>query len=201
MRFWAVCCVTVLAGSLLFLVAYINKGLVIESYNQVRIHFLDGGGQGCLTELSDLEVEFTALGDQGTEACPVLNSVKFSKIGDTSFSSPVIMSCPAAVKLAYWAKSIEVKKISHIGTLNCRSRRGSRLMSEHSYGIAIDITAIEDAEVSKHWRDTGHRGKLLRRVAKEACSFFSNVLTPDTNRLHHGHFHFDDGMGFSCDIY
>ena len=25
-------------------------------------------------------------------------------------------------------------------------------MSEHSYGIGIDITAIEDAEVSKHWR-------------------------------------------------
>ena len=163
--FLGVCCVTVLAGSLLFLVAYMNKGLVIESYNQV-IYFLDGGGQGCLTELSDLEVEFTALGDQGTEACPVLNSVKFSKIQNTSFSSPVIMSCPAAVKLAYWAKSIEVKKISHIGTLNCRSRRGSRLMSEHSYGIAIDITAIEDAEVSKHWRDTGHRGKLLRGAAK-----------------------------------
>ena len=74
-------------------------------------------------------------------------------------------------------------------------------MSEHSYGIAIDITAIEDAEVSKHWKDTGHRGKLLRGAAKEACRFFSNVLTPDTNRLHHGHFHLDDGVGFSCDAH
>jgi hypothetical protein len=72
-------------------------------------------------------------------------------------------------------------------------------MSEHSFGVAIDVSAIDGAVVSKHWKDKGIKGDTLREAANVACKHFSNVLTPETNRLHHNHFHLDSGFGFQCD--
>ena len=177
----------------------LNRAFLIETYNEVRLQFLDGGGDVCLAELSRLKADFTSLGDQGSDRCPVLNAVKLLNLDRVNLSSPVILSCPAAVKLAQWAEEIHVQDISHIGALNCRTMRGRRVMSEHSFGLAIDITALDDAVVSKHWTDVGVRGEKLRFAAQTACKHFSNVLTPNTNRLHYGHFHFDDGFGYSCD--
>lgn len=72
-------------------------------------------------------------------------------------------------------------------------------MSENSFGLAIDISAIDGAVVSKHWKGKGARGKKLKEAARSACTYFSNVLTPLSNRLHHDHFHLDSGIGFQCD--
>jgi hypothetical protein len=72
-------------------------------------------------------------------------------------------------------------------------------MSEHSFGVAIDISEIDGAVVSKHWKDKGSKGDTLREAASVACKHFSNVLTPETNKLHHNHFHLDSGIGFQCD--
>jgi len=83
--------------------------------------------------------------------------------------------------------------------VNCRERRGSGLMSEHSFGMAIDVSAIDGAIVAKHWKDKGSQGEKLREAASVACKHFSNVLTPETNRLHQNHFHLDSGVGFQCD--
>ena len=178
----------------------VNRPFLIETYNEIRLEFLDGGGDECLAELSRLDADFISLGDQGSDRCPVLNAVKLLNLDQINLSSPVILSCPAAVKLAQWGEEIHVQNISHIGALNCRTMRGRRVMSEHSFGLAIDITALDDATVSKHWNDRGARGEKLRYAARQACRYFSNVLTPNTNRLHHGHFHFDNGFGYSCDV-
>ena len=161
--------------------------------------FLDGGGEKCLKELEQTEAVFKPLGNQGTDTCPAKNAVRISKFKDTTLSSSVILSCPAAVDTANWLEEIEAKHITHMGTLNCRQRRGSGLMSEHSFGIAIDVSAIDGAVVSKHWKDKGSKGEKLRDAASVACKHFSNVLTPETNRLHHNHFHLDSGVGFQCD--
>ena len=180
-------------------VLHLNKGLVISTYNKYRVVFLDGGGKNCLKELEQTEAVFKPLGNQGTETCPVKNAVRISKFKDTTLSSSVILSCPAAVDTANWLEEIEAKHITHMGTLNCRQRRGSGLMSEHSFGMAIDVSAIDGAVVSKHWNDKGSKGEKLRDAANVACKHFSNVLTPETNRLHHNHFHLDTGVGFRCD--
>ena len=180
-------------------IVFLHKSLFISAYNKYRVSFLDGGGESCLKELEKTKAVFTTLGNQGTAACPVKNAVRVSKFKDTSLSSSVILSCPAAVDTANWLADIEAKHITHMGTLNCRARRGSGLMSEHSFGVAIDISKIDDAIVSKHWSNKGDKGKTLRKAASAACSHFSNVLTPDTNKLHHDHFHLDSGIGFQCD--
>ena len=124
------------------------KGLLISAYNKYRVVFLDGGGEKCLRELEQAEAVFKPLGNQGSTACPVKNAVRISKFKDTTLSSSVILSCPAAVDTANWLEEIEAKHITHMGTLNCRQRRGSGLMSEHSFGIAIDVSAIDGAVVS-----------------------------------------------------
>ena len=180
-------------------VATQHKGLLISAYNKYRLVFLDGGGEKCLRELEQTEAVFKPLGNQGTDTCPVKNAVRISKFKDTTLSSSVILSCPAAVDTANWLEDISAKHITHIGTLNCRQRRGSGLMSEHSFGVAIDISEIDGAIVSKHWKDKGIKGDTLREAASVACKYFSNVLTPETNRLHHNHFHLDSGLGFQCD--
>ena len=181
-------------------VATQHKGFLISAYNKYRVVFLDGGGEKCLRELEQAEAVFKPLGNQGTDICPVKNAVRISKFKDTTLSSSVILSCPAAVDTANWLEEIEAKHITHMGTLNCRERRGSGLMSEHSFGVAIDISEIDGAIVSKHWKDKGSKGDTLREAARSACKYFSNVLTPETNRLHHNHFQLDSGVGFQCDM-
>ena len=171
------------------------KGLLISAYNKYRVVFLDGGGEKCLRELEQTETVFKPLGNQGSSACPVKNAVRISKFKDTTLSSSVILSCPAAVDAANWLEEIEAKHITHMGTLNCRERRGSGLMSEHSYGMAID-----GGIVAKHWKDKGAKGDTLREAARAACKHFSNVLTPETNRLHHNHSHLDSGVGLNCNF-
>ena len=180
-------------------VLHLNKGLVISTYNKYRVVFLDGGGENCLEALEQTEAVFKSLGNQGTDACPVKNAVRISKFKDTTLSSSVILSCPTALDTANWLEEIEASHVTHMGTLNCRERRGSGLMSEHSFGTAIDVSAIDGAVVSKHWKDKGIKGEKLREAASAACKYFSNVLTPETNRLHHNHFHLDSGVGFQCD--
>ena len=180
-------------------VLHLNKSFVISTYNKYRVVFLDGGGENCLEALEQTEAVFKSLGNQGTDSCPVKNAVRISKFKETTLSSSVILSCPTAVNAANWLNEIEAKHITHMGTLNCRQRRGSGLMSEHSFGVAIDISEIDGAVVSKHWKDKGSKGDTLREAARAACKYFSNVLTPETNRLHHNHFHLDSGVGFQCD--
>lgn len=175
-----------------------NKTFVFDAYNEIRPLLLNGGGENCLSKLKKRGVSFLALGNQGDDICPVKNAVKLSELPSTSLSSSVILSCPAAVKFADWARKIEAKKITHMGTLNCRKMRSFRVMSEHSFGLAIDISKIDEAVVKTHWNDSGGKGKKLRTAAKEACSYFTNVLTPDSNSLHSDHFHFDLGIGIPC---
>jgi len=180
-------------------ILYQNKSFVISSYNKYRLAFLDGGGENCLKALEQTETVFRSLGDQGTDTCPVRNAVHISKFKETTLSSSVILSCPAALDTANWLLHINAKHITHMGTLNCRERRGSGLLSEHSFGTAIDISEIDEAVVLKHWEDKGPKGVALRKAASAACKHFSNVLTPETNRLHKDHFHLDSGLGFQCD--
>ena len=180
-------------------ILHLNKSFVISTYNKYRVVFLDGGGENCLEALEQTEAVFKSLGNQGTDTCPVKNAVRISKFKDTTLSSSVILSCPTALDTANWLEEIEAKHVTHMGTLNCRERRGSGLMSEHSFGVAIDISEVDGAVVSKHWKDKGSKGDTLREAARAACRYFSNVLTPETNRLHHNHFYLDSGGGFQCD--
>ena len=103
-----------------------------------------------------------------------------------------------ALKLARFLAEIDAKNVVHLGSYNCRGRRGNSIISEHGYGLAIDISEIDGASVLEDWKGNGQSGQLLERAHQAACKYFSNVLTPDSNAAHKNHFHFDNGLGLGC---
>lgn len=174
------------------------KNQTFATYNALRPIFLNGGGEACIKELNQRRVEFTSLGDTGSAKCPVINAVKISMFKNTIPSSPFVLSCMTALNLDDWLADNRIKSFTHMGTINCRKMRGRGLQSEHSYGTAIDISMVDGASVRDDWGNNSLENDMLREFAKSACKHFSNVLTPDTNKLHRDHFHFDNGFGSRC---
>ena len=167
-------------------------------FNQYRPVLLTGGGDQCLSSLNKAGVTFKSFGDQGSEMCPIKNAVRVEGFSYTSPSSSFILSCPTALQLAKWLKTAKIKSFVHAGTINCRKMRGSDFLSEHSFGTAIDISQLDGADIRTYWRSNSQRGQRLAEAAITACKYFSNVLTPDTDKAHHDHFHLDTGLGVGC---
>jgi len=191
--------VILIFGSVLSFANY-NRALVFSWYNHYRPMLLDGGGNQCLNELTKRGVTFTSLGDQGSADCPVLNAVKVKRFQNTKPSSAFILSCPTAVNLSDWLQDAHIKQFTHMGTINCRRMRDKDIQSEHSFGTAIDISGIDGAIIKKDWKKPTAAGDKLSASAKTACQYFTNVLTPDYNRLHADHFHLDTGLGVGCTL-
>jgi hypothetical protein len=162
-------------------------------YNELRPNLIQGGGQQCLSAMSTADIEFVSLGDVRDKNCLIKNAIRIKTLPNTKLSSPLTLNCRTASKLINWLDEIEAKRIDHMGTYNCRKMRGSPIMSEHSFGTAIDIARINEASIKKHWDNGGVEGNYLHRAAKSAYIHFSNVITPDDNALHHDHFHLDHG--------
>ena len=170
----------------------------IDLFNQFRPIFLQSGGEECLNILQEKGVKFRRLGDQGTESCPVLNAVLVEEFPDTISSLPFILSCPTALSLTSWLNEEKIESFSHMGTLNCRKMRGGSFLSEHSFGNAIDISNVDGISIGDYWDTDTIKASRLHEVATNACKYFSNVLTPETNRAHHDHIHLDIGLGIGC---
>ena len=106
----------------------------------------------------------------------------------TELNKPITLSCPFAKRVGEWANDIAAKKISHVGGYNCRKINGSTLMSQHSYGKAIDVVSINNIPISEKWR----------KASESACKYFNNVLGPDSDKAHANHLPLDTPPGFQC---
>ena len=179
------------------LTSLLNSDL-IRLFNAYRPTLLTGGGEQCISSLRERGVKFRTLGNQGSDICPIMNAVRVEGFENIVVSSPFILSCPTALKLTSWLQDAQVKSFSHMGTVNCRKMRGSGFLSEHSFGTAIDISMLDGAVVKTDWGKKTEKGRRLLDAAGLACKHFSNVLTPNTNRAHYDHFHFDNGIGLNC---
>ena len=81
--------------------------------------------------------------------------------------------------------------------------RRDRRMSEHANANAIDIGGFTLADgrvvtVAAGWRGTAAERGFLRDVRDGACDYFNAVLSPEYNRAHGDHFHFDLGRDDIC---
>jgi hypothetical protein len=173
-------------------------GKIIEIYNQTRPKIISGGGDTCIAKLSQTSIKYTLLDDIREGQCLVKDPVRITKFSNTTISAPLILNCKTALKTDDWLNNIEAKHIDHFGTYNCRSMRGSNVASEHSFGTAIDIAAIDGASVQRDWDKETAKGALIRSAADVACAYFSNAITPEHNALHYDHLHLDMGYGTSC---
>lgn len=173
-------------------------GILYSTYDVVRPKIISSGGKSCLNKLQQKDIKFKYLGDVQEKSCLIKDAVQIDKLPKTILSSGITLNCKTALDFANWAEEIEANNIVHMGSYNCRKMRSLNIMSEHSFGTAIDIATINGASVKKHWKEKSDRGEYIRKSARIACNYFSNSITPDHNALHHDHLHLDNGYGSTC---
>ena len=189
----------IVLGLLLAAVMYLyGPKNIIKIYNQSRPNLISGGGEDCLKELRLKNVRYDHLGDMKEGICLVKDAVRIEAFPNTKLSGPIMLNCKAALATQKWLEEVKAHNVTHFGTYNCRTMRGSGVMSEHSFGTAIDIASINGSSVKRHWDEKSERGAYIRKAGKLACDYFTNSITPDHNALHHDHLHLDLGYGSSC---
>jgi hypothetical protein len=118
-------------------------------------------------------------------------------------------SCGVALAVHIWERDIlipaarrhlgePVVAIRQMAAYGCRTiggRPGGQL-SEHARANAIDISGFRTAsgrEISliRDWHGEPRTRAFLREVRDGACGLFGTVLSPDYDRAHADHFHFD----------
>ena len=119
------------------------------------------------------------------------------------------LACPVVSALDRWvSEAIQpaaqrwfgqpVVEIKQISAYSCRGMNGNprARISEHAFGNALDISAFVLADghvvtIRRGWAGTPEEQGFLRDVQSAACSMFSTVLAPGSNRFHYDHIHVD----------
>ena len=134
------------------------------------------------------------------------------------YSQPIASSCALAAGLMLWERDVVGKAAeAHLHTtvteieiagapFQCRPIAGRRdhRLSEHAFANAIDIGGFRFADgrvvtIAQSWRRGSNEEKaFLRDVRGGACRYFQAVLSPDYNRAHASHLHFDLGRDKIC---
>ena len=88
----------------------------------------------------------------------------------------------------------DLKSISQASAFVCRPRHGTRKLSEHAFGNALDIasfTLSDGKKIEVNSSPPEKDAKFLDAVRKAACGPFKTVLGPGSDADHALHFHLD----------
>lgn len=163
----------------------------------------------CRQRLKRLGVSFRDIPRiRDSESCGIDYPVEVTSLGRTIALKPAAkLNCAMAVEAALWAQRdlapaartrylSGIAEVRQMSSYSCRKIAGSRSMSEHSKGNALDIGAIKlknGRVISVHRPGpfAFRERSFLRKVRGEACGRFGTVLGPGYNRAHADHFHLD----------
>lgn len=158
-------------------------------------------GQVC----SDPAIQGEAIGTvEGRGRCGIENAVRVKSVLGVRLQPAARMDCTTANALKRWvnegvnpATNNQAASLRVVSEYSCRFRNSaaSGKLSEHSFGRAIDIAAIQlkdgrVMELLSGW-NTQQDGPAWRQMWRAACGPFGTVLGPESNRFHRDHFHFD----------
>ena len=171
--------------------------------------FTSQSARQCLAALSEAKVRYTPLPDQHFGGgCKAVDSVKLLDIGLPTTNLGAV-TCPLARNFAAWARHAVVPagqqilgspvvRIETFGTYSCRNVNAAATgnLSQHAFANAIDVSAFVLADgrrvsVLGGWSGTPEQQRFLRVLKSSACKRFATVLSPEYNRQHANHFHFD----------
>jgi len=173
------------------------------------------GGPVCLARLTTQEVRYRSVDSvNATDSrCRVDTAVRVSRV-DAALDHPAVMSCGLASRLGDFEREVvqplaaselgrRVVRINHLGSFSCRAINGGSHLSQHALGRAIDVAGFRLSDgttvsVQHDWSESGPKRLFLRHLAHRACSYFSVVLTPDSNAGHYDHIHLDIGPERRC---
>ena len=172
-------------------------------------------GEQCLADLEAEGVRYQpAAVPVSTGPCAVVNPVKVASAG-VPWNQPAVMTCALANRVdRFYTEAVEPLAQRHLGTAiarmdnfgaySCRREIGQAgRWSEHAAGRAIDVSGFITADggrisVEQDWNRPGPKRDFLHAVASRACDYFSVVLSPDSDRYHYNHLHFDIGTWRLC---
>jgi hypothetical protein len=166
----------------------------------------------CHIDLAREHILFRRLPDQRfAGGCSALGAVQLVNMG-TPATGLRAMTCPLARQFARWSRESlqpaadqwlqsRIVRIETFGTYACRTRDnipGERL-SQHAFANAVDVSGfqLEDGRhvtVEQGWRGGDDRvRRFLRQIFQGGCRRFNIGLSPESDRYHYNHLHFDMG--------
>ena len=120
--------------ALVVLLTDVGRRGLIYAYDEVRPYITQYSSPFCISKLNKENIEFERVQDQKKGQCRILDAVKVRGIGETSLSSPALMTCGLALSLTEWVGGLNrlsqrefqksIGKLHHHGTYNCRKQRG-----------------------------------------------------------------------------
>lgn len=173
---------------------------------------LSPAGQLCRGNLRALGVTFTEDEPvENEEGCAIPHPLSITTLSkDIAIEPAAELNCMMAETLADFMQDVvqpaaerhfaePVKAVRHASAFVCRPRNGTRTLSEHAFGNALDIAAFilaDGSEVAvKAYDPEDHasldKAQFLNEVRAAACGPFTTVLGPGSNADHATHFHFD----------
>jgi len=181
-----------------FDMAFVQKAIVSVSgcFGLLAIGFIgylfitveNSNDVDCVSWLEIEGYEFTTLNGFNIGKCQIDTPVRITSLPHTSMNKPITLSCPFARKVGKWSEEIGANHLEHVGGYNCRKISGSLMMSQHSFGNAIDVVSVNNVDL----------GKNYRQLSAAACKHFTNVFGPDDDAAHSHHLHLDSGPGIGC---
>ena len=189
---------------------YANKLVTLRKIQAVT------NGPTCTKKLADRNLDYRPVADRNNaKGCKVSNAIRLSKVEGIKLSKPATMTCEMALNLSTWVERFvlpearrifnqEVETISHLGSYNCRTMRGSKTrLSQHAFANAFDVsgfTLSQDTSLNLEldWNGGGKAQQFWLSIHKGACQSFDLVLGPDFDERHKDHFHLDAGFYKAC---
>lgn len=220
-RIWAASALAALALIMLMLLIGspppAGTDLLPPALRAARIAAFQSDVGACRAALESAGFATEAIPDvRERRGCGYRNAVELTQ-STHAYSGPVATSCAAAAALALWERDVVVPAAErHLGqavaqinlagpAYACRPIAGRRdgRMSEHASANAVDIAAFTLADgttisVERGWRGARRQRAFLHEVRDGACDYFQAVLSPDYNRAHRDHLHFDLGRDDMC---
>lgn len=166
------------------------------------------GEVACRERLKALGVEFEEhKAEHDAEiGCSIPYPIVLKSLGKSIGLAPgAELNCQMAEAAARFAADVvqpaakaefgaDLKAISQESAFVCRPRHGTRKLSEHAFGNALDIasfTLSDGRKIEVGPVPPEKDGKFLNAVRKAACGPFKTVLGPGADADHSLHFHLD----------
>jgi hypothetical protein len=172
----------------------------------------DASLRQCLAQLGTYGTRYTVLPDRWFgNGCSATGAVQLNSVG-IPVTNLGAMKCRLAERFSAWVNEAvqnaalawldsRVVRIESFGTYNCRpinNRAGGKL-SQHGLANAVDIAAFQLTNGRRITVEQGWNGgdanvrSFLRAVFKAGCRRFAIGISPDGDRNHYNHLHFDMG--------
>lgn len=117
----------------------------------------------------------------------------------------MFMACPLALALAETSRRLSrrsITEVHHVGTTLCRTMRHAPRLSQHAFGLAVDVIGLRHraklVTISRHWeqgalKPRSPEGRLLKGIVEELhdAQVFNIILTPEYDEGHADHLHLD----------